>query len=121
VPGSAPAVVAAYRAGLHRRLAAALPGTDLAADERLLKEVALFADRADITEEQVRLASHLAQAQGLLKAGGVVGRTLDFLVQEMGREINTIGAKANDGEIARRVVVFKAELERIREQAQNIE
>ena len=116
-----PSVAATYRENLLKRLAMALPGTDLAADDRVLKEIALFADRSDITEEQVRLASHLQQAEGLLKTGGVVGRTLDFLVQEMGREINTIGSKANDGEITRRVIAFKTELERIREQVQNIE
>jgi uncharacterized protein (TIGR00255 family) len=116
-----PAVAETYRANLLKRLAAALPGSELVADERVLKEIALFADRADITEEQVRLDSHLQQVAGLLKTGGVVGRTLDFLVQEMGREINTIGSKANDGEITRRVIAFKTELERIREQVQNIE
>lgn len=116
-----PAVAETYRANLLKRLATALPGAELAADERVLKEIALFADRSDITEEQVRLDSHLKQAAGLLQTGGVVGRTLDFLVQELGREINTIGSKANDGEITRRVIAFKAELERIREQVQNIE
>ena len=117
----APAAVEVYRANLLKRISAALPGSELAGDERLLKEVALFADRTDITEEQVRLESHLRQAADLLKAGGVAGRTLDFLVQELGREINTIGSKANDGEITRRVIAFKTELERIREQVQNIE
>ena len=117
----APAIAEAYRANLLKRIGAALPGTDLAGDERVLKEIALFADRTDITEEQVRLESHLRQAADLLKAGGVAGRTLDFLVQELGREINTIGSKANDGEITRRVIAFKTELERIREQVQNIE
>ena len=104
-----------------KRIGEALPGSDLAADERLLREIALFADKADITEELVRLESHLVQAAGLLQAGGVTGRALDFLVQEMGREINTIGSKANDGEITRRVVACKTELERFREQVQNIE
>ena len=117
----APAVAATHRAHLLKRIGEALPGTDLAGDERVLKEIALFADKADVTEELVRLGSHLAQAAALLKAGGVVGRTLDFLVQEMGREINTVGSKANDGDIARRVIAFKTELERIREQVQNIE
>jgi len=121
IAARAPAVVAAYRANLLKRIAAALPGSDLAADERLLKEVALFADKADVAEELVRLDSHFRQAADLLKRGGVVGRALDFLVQEMGREINTIGSKANDGEIARRVVAAKAELERFREQVQNVE
>jgi uncharacterized protein (TIGR00255 family) len=121
IAARAPAVAAAYRDNLLRRIAAALPGTDLADDERIRKEIALFADRSDITEELVRLRSHLAQAGDLLDAGGIAGRTLDFLVQEMGREINTIGSKANDGAITRQVIAFKAELERIREQAQNIE
>ena len=79
------------------------------------------ADRADITEELVRLQSHFAQTAEALQQGGVVGRTLDFLVIEMGREINTIGAKANDAAIARLVVTGKTELERVREQVQNIE
>ena len=121
IGGRAPAVAEAYRANLLRRIGAALPGAELAGDERVLKEIALFADRSDIAEELVRLESHLAQAGDLLRAGGVAGRALDFLVQEMGREINTIGSKANDGEITRRVIAFKAELERIREQVQNIE
>ena len=121
IAARAPGVVETYRANLLKRIAAALPGSDLAADERLLREVALFADKADVAEELVRLASHFRQAEDALKAGGVVGRALDFLVQEMGREINTVGSKANDGEIARRVVACKAELERFREQVQNVE
>ena len=121
IAARAPGVAETYRANLLKRIAAALPNPDWAADERLLREVALFADKADVTEELVRLDSHFRQADGLLKQGGVVGRALDFLVQEMGREINTVGSKANDGEIARRVVAAKAELERFREQVQNIE
>ena len=121
IAARAPGVAGTYRANLLARIAAALPDSDLAADERLLKEVALFADKADVAEELVRLDSHFRQAEDLLKQGGVVGRALDFLVQEMGREINTIGSKANDGEIARRVVAVKAELERFREQVQNVE
>ena len=121
IAARAPGVAETYRANLLKRIAAALPGSDLAADERLLKEVALFADKADVVEELVRLDSHFRQAEDALKTGGVVGRALDFLVQEMGREINTIGSKANDAEIARRVVAAKAELERFREQVQNVE
>jgi len=121
IAARAPGVAETYRANLLKRIAAALPGSDLAADERLLREVALFADKADVAEELVRLDSHFRQAEDALKAGGVVGRALDFLVQEMGREINTIGSKANDAEIARRVVAAKAELERFREQVQNVE
>lgn len=90
-------------------------------DERLLKEVVLFADRTDITEELTRLQSHFQQFADCLKAKEPVGRTLDFLSQEMNREINTIGSKAQDAVISREVVTVKAELERFREQVQNVE
>ena len=90
-------------------------------DERLLKEVVLFADRADITEELTRLQSHFVQFADCGKSKEPVGRTLDFLAQEMNREINTIGSKANDAVISRQVVTLKAELEKFREQAQNVE
>ncbi len=90
-------------------------------DERLLRELALFADKCDITEETTRLASHLRQARDLLRGREAAGRPLDFLLQEIMREINTIGSKANDAAILQRVVAFKAEVERIREQVQNIE
>ncbi|WP_447972252.1 YicC/YloC family endoribonuclease [Nitrospira sp. Kam-Ns4a] len=93
-----------------------------AVDEgRLHQELAVFADRCDVSEELTRLESHLAQFDGALGSREAVGRTLDFLLQEMGREINTVGAKANDAEIAGRVVRVKGELEKIREQVQNIE
>ena len=88
---------------------------------RLAQEVALLADRADVTEELVRLASHLDQARALLAATGAVGRRLDFLVQEIGRELNTIGAKATTVEITTAIVAGKAALEKIREQVQNVE
>ena len=90
-------------------------------DERLLKEVVLFADRSDITEELTRLQSHFQQFEDCRQTAEPVGRTLDFLAQEMNREINTIGSKANDAVIAREVVTLKAELEKFREQAQNVE
>jgi len=90
-------------------------------EERLLKEVVFFADRSDISEELTRLQSHFAQYDDCLKSKEPVGRTLDFLAQEMNREINTIGSKANDGAISREVVVLKTELEKFREQAQNVE
>jgi uncharacterized protein (TIGR00255 family) len=90
-------------------------------DARLAQEIALLADRADITEELVRLASHLDQARGLVAATGAVGRRLDFLVQEIGRELNTIGAKATTVEIGGAIVSAKAALEKIREQVQNVE
>lgn len=88
---------------------------------RLHQELAVYADRADISEELTRLRSHLDQFEGTLKSREPVGRTMDFLLQEMGREVNTLGAKANDAEIAGSVVKLKAELEKIREQVQNIE
>ncbi|MBU1908761.1 MAG: YicC family protein [Verrucomicrobia bacterium] len=116
----APAVLEQYRLKLADRLR--LAGFEReAADERVLRELALFADRADIAEELTRLESHIAQARGLLRAGESAGRSLDFLAQEMFREATTIGSKANDAGIARDVVDLKAELERLREQVQNIE
>lgn len=113
-------VVAAYREKLFQRLEEA-GLKDLASDERIVKEVAIFADRCDISEELTRLKSHLAQTRKLLRSSEPVGRTLDFLCQELFREINTVGSKANEVEITRQVVAFKTELERIREQVQNIE
>ncbi|MDF0644152.1 MAG: YicC family protein [Nitrospira sp.] len=88
---------------------------------RLLQELAMYADRGDIAEEIVRLDSHMVQFEQTLNRSESIGKTLDFLLQEMGREINTIGSKANDAEIAGHVVHMKAELERIREQVQNVE
>lgn len=88
---------------------------------RLAQEVALFADRTDVTEEVTRLGSHLAQARALLASGEPAGRKLDFLVQEMHREVNTIGSKSQSAEIAAIVVTAKAEVERMREQVQNVE
>lgn len=91
------------------------------ADERVLKEVAIFADRCDISEETTRLASHLEQLEDLLETDGSIGRKMEFLLQEIGREVNTIGSKANHLEISRSVIECKNELERIREQIQNVE
>ena len=90
-------------------------------DERLAKELVYFADRSDITEELTRLESHFGQFDACLLSSEPVGRTLDFLAQEMNREINTLGAKANDTRISREVVLLKSELEKFREQAQNVE
>ncbi len=110
------------RRRLQERLSRLLDDTKVALDPgRLAQEVALIADRLDITEELVRARSHLAQARALLGGTGAAGRRLDFLVQELGREINTIGSKSSAAEISRRVVDAKAELEKIREQAQNLE
>ena len=95
---------------------------DLQLDEmRLAQEVALIADRMEITEELVRLRSHFKQFDSLLNSDEPVGRKLDFLLQEMNREVNTIGSKANDAEIAAMVVELKSEMEKVREQIQNIE
>jgi len=88
---------------------------------RLAQEIALLADRADVTEELVRLASHLDQVRALLDAPGAIGRRLDFLVQEIGRELNTIGAKAATAEISTAIVAGKTSLEKVREQVQNVE
>jgi len=116
----APAVVAEYAQKLRERLAQLL--ADTALDEgRLAQEVALLADRCDVTEELVRFRSHLAQFDETLALTEPVGRKLDFLLQELNREVNTIGSKANDAAMAAMVVELKAELEKIREQVQNIE
>lgn len=117
----APDAARRYREQLLQRLRqAGLEGLDLN-DERLLKEVALFADRSDISEELTRLESHFGQFDDTLDSRQPVGRTLDFLAQEMNRELNTIGAKANDAAISRAIVHLKAELEKFREQVQNVE
>ena len=90
-------------------------------DERIIKEIALFADRCDVSEEMTRLESHLNQFEKICDKTEPVGRTLDFLCQEIFRELNTTGSKANDAELAQLVVTAKTELEKIREQVQNIE
>jgi uncharacterized protein (TIGR00255 family) len=107
---------------LRERLARLLANTKVAVDEgRLAQEIALLADRMDVTEELVRTRSHIGQLGELMRAGGDIGRKLDFLVQELGREYNTVASKAQSADIARVVVEAKADLERIREQVQNIE
>ena len=109
-----------YRARLEAKLKEVLENT--AIDEsRILTEAAIFADKVAVDEETVRLRSHLEQMNNMLTAGGAVGRKLDFLLQEMNREANTIGSKCTDVRLARIVVDIKAELEKIREQTQNIE
>jgi uncharacterized protein (TIGR00255 family) len=117
----APEVQKRYRDQLIQRVKNAgleIPALD---DERLLKEVVYFADRSDISEELTRLESHFQQFEDCLKSTEPVGRTLDFLSQEMNREVNTIGSKANNALVSREVVVLKAELEKFREQVQNVE
>ena len=120
IRGLHPEVVKKYRAALLERIhKAALPiSTD---DERLVKEISFFADRADVCEELTRVESHLAQFAHHLRRHEPVGRTLEFITQEIFRELNTLGAKANDASISQRVVLCKAELEKIREQIQNLE
>ncbi len=116
----APAMVERYREQLHERIQKS--GIQVSFDdERLLKEVAFFADRSDITEELTRLESHWVQFRDSLDQSKPVGRALDFLSQEINREINTIGSKANHAGISQTVVAMKSEIERIREQVQNIE
>jgi uncharacterized protein (TIGR00255 family) len=115
---------AAARDRLHDRVARLLEATGGTLDpSRLAQEIAVLADRADVTEELVRARSHLAQLAGALAgpAASAIGRRLDFLVQELGREINTIGAKSTAAAIAKLVVEGKTELEKIREQVQNLE
>jgi uncharacterized protein (TIGR00255 family) len=121
VQKQAPITAENYRRQLQERIRSAGLEHIAPDDERMLKEVVLFADRSDIAEELTRLQSHFQQFEDCRKAKEPVGRTLDFLAQEMNREINTIGSKANDALISREVVTLKAELERFREQAQNVE
>jgi uncharacterized protein (TIGR00255 family) len=121
VQKQAPVTAENYRRNLLERVKSAGLENIAPDDERLLKEIVLFADRSDITEELTRLQSHFQQFEDCRKSKEPVGRTLDFLAQEMNREINTIGSKANDAVISREVVTLKAELERFREQAQNVE
>jgi len=120
VTARSPSVVAEYAARLKERIVA-LCGESGLPEERIALEVALLADKCDITEELVRLESHLRQFDETLERHEPVGRKLDFLLQEINREVNTVGSKANDAEIAACVVELKGELEKIREQVQNIE
>ncbi|MCD8160276.1 MAG: YicC family protein [Clostridiales bacterium] len=115
-----PETVAAYRERLYSRIQETL--ADRQIDEgRVLTEVAIFADKVAVAEETVRLTSHIAQFRTMLEGGQPIGRKLDFLIQEMNRETNTIGSKCNDLELSTVVVDMKAELEKIREQVQNVE
>jgi uncharacterized protein (TIGR00255 family) len=115
-----PEVVKKIRAGFLERIEKAGLAVD-DKDERIAKEIFLFADRSDISEELTRLESHVAQFAHHLRKHEPVGRSLEFIIQEIFRELNTVGAKANDAAIAERVVACKTELEKIREQVQNVE
>jgi uncharacterized protein (TIGR00255 family) len=120
VVARAPHVTAGYREQLLARLRQAGLELDVN-DERVLKEIALFADRCDVTEELTRLRSHFEQFTALIKSDGEVGRKSEFILQEISREVNTIGSKANDLAISRAVIELKNELERVREQMANVE
>jgi uncharacterized protein (TIGR00255 family) len=115
-----PRVVIDYRQKLKARLEQLLEGAEMD-ESRLAQEVALLADRCDITEELVRLSSHFNQFDEALRSPEPVGRKLDFLMQEMNREVNTIGSKSNDSGITNLVIQIKAEMEKMREQVQNVE
>ncbi|HTO04524.1 MAG TPA: DUF1732 domain-containing protein, partial [Opitutus sp.] len=116
----APLVAPTYRELLMQRLRQAGLELDVN-DERVLREIALFADRTDVTEELTRLRSHLDQFTALLKSEAEIGRKSEFILQEVGREVNTIGSKANDLTVSKAVIELKNELERIREQIANVE
>jgi len=117
----APEVVERYREQLTKRIKSAGLEAPALEDERLLKEVFYFADRSDVSEELTRLGSHFQQFDDCVQSSEPMGRTLDFLAQEINREINTLGSKANDSAISRDIVLLKAELEKFREQVQNVE
>ena len=120
VERQAPKTVSAYRERLEAKLREVLADTS-ASEERVIAEAAIFADRVATDEETVRLHSHLSQFRKLMEEGSPIGRKLDFLIQEFNREANTIGSKCQDSEIAYMVVELKSEIEKIREQVQNIE
>ncbi len=120
VESRSPQTVREYNEKLHRRMAELLEDANVD-EQRLLTEAAIFADKVAVDEETVRLHSHLSQLHDFLEADEPIGRKLDFLVQEINRESNTIGSKAQDVEIAKAVIDIKAEVEKIREQVQNIE
>ncbi len=116
-----PGVIDEYRERLRERISSVLPADSEIDEQRLLTEMAIFADKADISEELSRLRSHVQQFETLAGQESNVGRRLDFLIQEMFREITTIGSKARNAEISHEVVEVKGELEKMREQIQNVE
>lgn len=122
IAARAPAVVLEYQGKLQLRLEKLLEGRDLPVEpEHLVREVAIMADRSDLTEEIDRLRVHLRRAMELLQSGGEVGRTLEFVAQEMHREVNTIGSKSGDAQIAHLVVDLKGDIEKVKEQVANLE
>ncbi len=116
-----PAVTRGHQRTLHRRVKELVARREGMAEAELAREIALLADRLDVSEELARLGSHLSQLDALLAKGGIVGRKLEFLIQELFREINTIGSKCNDAQVAHWVVDAKTHAERLREQVQNVE
>lgn len=115
-----PETVAEYRERLYKKMSEVLSSTTID-EQRILTEAAIFADRVAVDEETVRLRSHIAQMRGMLSEGSPIGRKMDFLIQEFNRESNTIGSKCNNSDIAGIVIELKSEIEKIREQIQNIE
>ena len=120
VEEKAPETVKAYRERLEAKLRELLENTNID-EQRLITETAVFADKIAVDEETVRLRSHIKQLESIFKSEGPIGKKLDFIIQEMNRETNTIGSKAQNAEIAYIVVSIKSEIEKIREQIQNIE
>ena len=115
-----PITVENYRNRLYKKLSEVLENKDID-EQRILTEAAIFSEKIAVDEETVRLRSHISQLKNMLRSNEAVGRKLDFIVQEMNREVNTIGSKAQDLNITKIVVDMKAEIEKIREQIQNIE
>lgn len=121
IEGRAPLVVEEYKGKLNERIQSILEDGTIVDPDRLAMEVAIYADKSSIDEELTRLKSHVLQLKLILSEDGAIGRKLDFLIQEFNREVNTIGSKSSDTEIVKAVVELKSEIEKIREQVQNIE
>ena len=115
-----PETVSEYRAKLYKKMCDVLESSTVD-EQRILTEAAIFADKVAVDEETVRLRSHIAQMRGMLETGSPIGRKMDFLIQEFNRESNTIGSKCTDSDSAKKVIELKSEIEKIREQIQNIE
>ena len=121
IEGRAPLVVEEYKGKLNERIQSILEDGTIVDPDRLAMEVAIYADKSSIEEELTRLKSHVLQLKLILSEDGAIGRKLEFLIQEFNREVNTIGSKSSDTEIVKAVVELKSEIEKIREQVQNIE
>ena len=123
IAAAAPGRLDEHHAHLRERVErmVARLGTVPVEESRLAQELILMADRLDVSEEIARIGSHFDQMEALLRAGAAIGRKADFLIQEMGREANTIGSKSQDAELTRQVVLLKSAIERLREQVQNVE